>query len=35
KTLDSYSERKSYYINIVTKIIQRYDLERYDTPKSF
>ncbi|EEY3095548.1 mannosyl-glycoprotein endo-beta-N-acetylglucosamidase [Campylobacter coli] len=35
KTLDSYSERKGYYINIVTKIIQRYDLERYDTPKSF
>ncbi|EAL2978149.1 mannosyl-glycoprotein endo-beta-N-acetylglucosamidase [Campylobacter coli] len=35
KTLDSYSERKGYYINIVTKIIQRYDLERYDTPNSF
>ncbi|EOL9710998.1 glucosaminidase domain-containing protein [Campylobacter coli] len=35
KTLDSYSERKGYYINIVTKIIQRYDLERYNTPNSF
>ncbi|BDL90656.1 mannosyl-glycoprotein endo-beta-N-acetylglucosamidase [Campylobacter jejuni] len=31
KTLDSYSERKGYYINLITKIIKRYNLEKYDT----
>lgn len=31
KTLDSYSERKGYYINLIAKIIKRYNLEKYDT----
>lgn len=31
KTLDSYSERKGYYVNLITKIIKRYNLEKYDT----
>ncbi|EKY8594845.1 mannosyl-glycoprotein endo-beta-N-acetylglucosamidase, partial [Campylobacter jejuni] len=25
------SERKGYYINLITKIIKRYNLEKYDT----
>lgn len=34
KTLDSYSERKGHYINLITKIIKRYNLEKYDDPNS-
>ncbi|RQD67721.1 mannosyl-glycoprotein endo-beta-N-acetylglucosamidase [Campylobacter hepaticus] len=30
KTLESYSELKGHYINLVSKIIKRYNLEKYD-----